>query len=558
MSFLFGLRNRPSNLFIAVLITGIIFASSQSSWAYTKDSPEVKKMVKGATDYLSKSNDVKHGDGGAALIGMAMYKAGIDTSHPKIQAGIAAARAMANRGAERISETYSPAVGCIFLCEIDADKYRPEIGKLVQGMLRRQHPNGCWSYSASTFDDTSQTQYGVLSLWTAKQHHFEVPLEPIERAARWLMQHQDATGGWCYMPAEKDTGSHAMHKAVTPSMSSAGAGSLYMCAHLLGFAKQADSGSDENELAPAVRRVEKEEKGSSEFLGANRPMLTRSLASGDTWFSRNLNFNTDWWMFYYMYGLERYKSFQELVEGNTVSEPDWYNKGVQFLQKTQRADGSWASNQNATVGPAIKTSFAVLFLTRSSQTTIRKAVPDEGILLGGKTLPKNLTNIMMQDGKVVTPQMIQDVDSLLKLLEETEDLDFDPSSLPGGLPLDEDLTKRTSQLEKLREMVSDDKYEKRLAAVKTLARARELDNVPALIYALDDPAPQVALEARDGLRFISRKFFGFGLIIEPIGEGLTGEARAKALQTQRSRAQAAQAKWTEWYLSIRPEGELIH
>jgi HEAT repeat protein len=183
-------------------------------------------------------------------------------------------------------------------------------------------------------------------------------------------------------------------------------------------------------------------------------------------------------------------------------------------------------------------------------------VLDEGVLIGGKGLPKDTTNIAMDGGKVVKPQMVKDIDAVLKLLEKTGDLDFDPTALAGDT-LDQDLTKRTSQLERLRQMISDEKYEKRLAAVAMLARARELDNVPALIYALDDPAPQVAREARDGLRFISRKFFGFGLIIESVGE-LTGEARAKALKAQRSRAQVAQAKWAEWYLSIQPEGELIH
>jgi hypothetical protein len=51
----------------------------------------------------------------------------------------------------------------------------------------------------------------------------------------------------------------------------------------------------------------------------------------------------------------------------------------------------------------------------------------------------------------------------------------------------------------------------------------------------------IVREARDGLRFISRRFFGFNLPDSPTED----------------QVQVAQAKWEEWYLSIRPDGELL-
>ena len=53
--------------------------------------------------------------------------------------------------------------------------------------------------------------------------------------------------------------------------------------------------------------------------------------------------------------------------------------------------------------------------------------------------------------------------------------------------------------------------------------------------------PVPGLEARDGLRFISRKFYGYRLPDKPT----------------EAQAQAAQAKWKEWYLAIRPDAELM-
>jgi hypothetical protein len=107
--------------------------------------------------------------------------------------------------------------------------------------------------------------------------------------------------------------------------------------------------------------------------------------------------------------------------------------------------------------------------------------------------------------------------------------------------LDEDLTKRTSQLERLRALVTDEDFHARFAAVKTLARSDELDNVPALIHALTDGDRRIVHEANNGLRFISRKLLAHPLPPEPTIEQKWG----------------AQAKWKAWLLSIRPDAEFL-
>jgi hypothetical protein len=269
--------------------------------------------------------------------------------------------------------------------------------------------------------------------------------------------------------------------------------------------------------------------------------LAATAAAGNAWFEKNLTYDIKKWTHYYMYGIERYKSFQEKVEGKVVPEPAWYNQGVEFLQKTQNSNGSWKTADAPGADAATDTAFAMLFLTRSSQQALRKSTLEEGTLIAGRGLPKDLTNARMQDGKVVTPQMVREVDDLLDLLKSAEDKDFDATALPGGLTLGQDLTKRTSQLERLRELVTHADFNARLAAVKTLARSHNLDNVPALIHALSDPNPAIVVGARDGLRFISRKFDGFGMPDRPTEQ----------------QVQAAQTKWKEWFRSIRPGAEFI-
>ncbi len=517
--------------------------------AYTPESPEVQTMLDKGVKYLESAPEFREGDGGYFLAAMAILKSGRDEEHPLVKLALEKAMAMVDKTRKDGVRTtvYNEAILCYFLCDLNPKVYREEITDVLQAMLNRQRPNGCWTYSNPTYDDTSQTQYGVLCLWAAHQNGIPVPVQAVEAAAQWLMRVQDKSGGWSYSPRDYGNFERRGQGEVTHSMTAAGLSSIYICAHLLGFtAKNPEEKKEDDGLPPAMTRVETEEekKQAATYLRpttTSRQMLGSAAALGNAWFDQHATFDVKSWTHYYMYAFERYKAFQELTEGKSVAEPEWYNRGVEYLQKTQLPDGGWKTAQSSGGGPFVDTAFAMLFLTRSSQQSIRKAVLDEGILIGGKGLPKNLTNARVVDGQVVTPQMVRDVDDLLDLLSKTEDKEFDATQLLGDVTLSQDLDKRTSQLVRLREMVTDEDFQKRLAAVKMLGASHDLDNVPALIYALSDPDPRIVREARDGLRLISRKFHGFGL-----PNDLTPEL-----------LDAARQKWKQWYLSIRPNGELL-
>ncbi len=471
-------------------------------------------------------------EGSECLVALACLKAGLPASHPKIQKGAASgqrlAKALQSGGG---TEGYAEAVACMLLCELDSDRYSKEIGIFRADILKEQLSNGSWAYRQSgiNMSDTSLALYDVLALWVTSEHGYGSVVKPIARACEWLIKTQTQDGGFCYQP-------HMSSNNPTLSMTTAGLGCLYLTAHLVGYGAEEEK---EDGLPPALVRVKDKSELPPDIPGISAASIQRSCAAGDAWVSRNFKpTNSDArWTFYYLYSLERYMSFRDLVMHKKDPSPSWYNAGAAYLQKEQKNDGSWGDLELA---GDIDTSLAILFLVRSTQKSI-KAGLEEGILIGGKGLPKVTTNIQMRDGKVVTPQMVQDVDDLLDIIKSADNAEFDATELPGGLTLDDDLTKRTSQLERLRQMVSDEDFNARLAAVKTLARARQLDNVPALIYALSDPNPMIVREARDGLRFISRRFFGFNLPDNP----------------SKDQAQVAQRKWEDWYLAIRPDGELL-
>jgi len=96
-------------------------------------------------------------------------------------------------------------------------------------------------------------------------------------------------------------------------------------------------------------------------------------------------------------------------------------------------------------------------------------------------------------------------------------------------------------------MAINGSYEARKLAVETISTVRDLDSVPALIFALSDPDPRIARAARDGLRFMSRKVNGFGMPSKPKNGKKFTIAEYEPFQT----------KWTDWFLAVRPDGELI-
>jgi hypothetical protein len=234
--------------------------------------------------------------------------------------------------------------------------------------------------------------------------------------------------------------------------------------------------------------------------------------------------------YYYLYGLERYKSFQEAFEHKSEDSPKWYNEGFESLSREQAEDGSWIGY----CGPECDTAFSVLFLLRSTQKAIRAKL-GEGTLLSGRGLPTNLARAKVRNGQLIVEQVHTKVDELLSMIDEEDeslldDLARDPSQLVVD-KVDRHSARRLQQLVRGGESVE------RLLAVRALGRSGELDYVPTLIYALTDLDTRVVLEARNGLCFVSRNFEGLG----PPDEFNDAQ-----------RFQAIDA-WKNWYKSLRPD-----
>jgi len=531
---------------VAVILVGLISCVAGDARAYTPESPKVRKIVKDAVQYIEANTSTRnatyyHRLGGKCLVGMTMYKYYGKADHKLVQVAVEAIREQVEKGVPwTTNSNYSVGIALIFLAEVDPDLYRVEIEALVKALLKRQMQNGGWSYSDHKTGDTSQTQYAVLGMWMAGRQNIEVPQDAVDRVCEWLMRVQAPNGSWGYQGKDPGNYNRVKQDRETHSLAAAGLGSAYVCAELMGFITPPEKKQKSSTGLPAALRPVQDETKAKAGTKVNKAKLAETLRNGDGWFDRiGDRLVAPEYQHYFMYALERYMSFREIASGSKDSY--WYDWGVDYLAETQADDGSWKSCE---AGPVIDSSFAVLFLLRSTQKSIKRIVEESGITHGGKDLPDDLTNIIVdQTGKVLDTKETPPIELLMQQLEEGDINEID-SSIPMELELSTDPEKRASELVRLRRMVMNGAYQARLTAVRTITRDRDIENVPVLIYALSDPDYRVVKAAQRGLRYISRRIEGFGLVV--------AEKRPTKPDYQK-----AQDHWKAWYRSIRPDGALI-
>ena len=536
-------RRWPWQLMFAVPLAG---ALSGPGWSYTPDSPVVEAMVQRAARYLGEETNRSLGH--LALAAMALLKAGEGPDHPLIHQAIAECKSTCTspESVENTLDIYATSVVGLFLSDLDPSLYQKEISVIIRSLEIRQKTFGGWGYPKQSphweTGDTSMTQYAVLCSWVSRNSGAaSISQESVRKVCNWLMRTQDVSGAWGYQGDDPGVGIFERKKQeqVRHSLGVAGLGSMYICANMLGFTTGGDIVTYDQQLPralkPVVRRRDGQAPQPDTIVDVN--LVRRSMRDGDRWYQQNYRINPVQYTMYYLYTLERYQSFRELAEGRSAAEPKWYNDGVTFLRSQQDRDGWWDLPEGA--GRMPDTAFAVLFLKRSAKKTIQK-ISDEldGLLTAGRGLPTNTKDVRLGPrGNIVRTPFQGTADALLEILEDADHPDLDAAAEAMEIQLSSDPRGRAQQLLRMRRLVRSETFTVRLTAVKTMASTRELDNVPALVYALSDPDLRVVRAARDGLRFVSRKFGGFGLSDQP---------------SQQER-DAAILAWKKWYLAIRPE-----
>jgi hypothetical protein len=294
------------------------------------------------------------------------------------------------------------------------------------------------------------------------------------------------------------------------------------------------------DLPPAVTRVVEKRSSAPPLEGADRidrQRLSETVRLARAWMDKNFEIDATGYRYYYLYALERYKSFEEIITGEQEESPEWYQQGFEVLKKYEMPDGGWGHGS----GVMPDTAFAVLFLIRSTQRSLTPGGIGEGLLVGGRGLPQNLARATVQRGRLISDETTKSVDELVRVLEDPNHPQYEELLKDAGGLKRLDIGRVTAEdVPRLTRLIRGGEPTVRLVSVQALAERDSLDDVPVFLFALSDPDVRVVLAARDALRRISRRINGFGL-----QDGYTDRERHDAIQ-----------KWKTWYLTIRPDSVL--
>lgn len=545
-------RTRTQSVIVLVLASAVFATAQREVLAIKPEDPKVRAAVERAVAFLGaeRINPTEHAIGELALAGLAIVKSGVkgaDKDHPRVKAAVSAVKsAIADRSiAQGYPAVYNTGVAIVFLSAVDKKTHKDDIAKAVAILLPYQRESGGFVTTAMSSGDTSMTQYAILGMWEAHRAGVKVPSAAWERATNWLMATQLANGGFTYTPGVG--GNAASHSIV-----SAGLGALYICAtRASGKSEENPDGKpakkqdgDGPEGVPSVfRPVEEPGTGPKPPpeppISFDRDAVESALGRGDAWLEANWRIEMPSWKMYYLYGIERYNAFRDIYEDRREPEPAWYNEGATNLLSTQAANGKWSGDGH----DVASTAFGVLFLVRSTRASLATIDPvAKGVMVRGQGIPSDLNAIRMQEGAIVAKPLLGPAGDLIDKIADPDDPQF-ARAVEGfsQIVVKADDAMLSPHLVKLRDIAKSDSPAARAAAIKALAIASggKLDDVPTLIYALEDGDWGVRIAARDGLRFISRKFDGFGM--DPQGPP---EEWAAGI-----------GKWKVWFRSLRPDAD---
>ena len=488
--------------------------------------------VLSAVQFL-KGRSAGRSTGETAMIALALLKAEVPPDDPVLQACIAKLRTRFTSNSYQPEMgagpgTYEAGVTAMVFSNLDASANRALIEMIATYLRGRQNGNGSWDYSGRSQGDTSISQYAVLGMWEAENAGVDVSPSIWDRAAAWYMSTQSGAGSWNY---HRDEPQHPE----TLSMTAAGVGSLMICRRQLNRYRQQRRGTS-SLMVTLVPEGQHEDYHPS----TSHTQIDQAITRGLAWIAGNFvltNMVSGIQSPYYgLYGIERIGA---LGDRQTIGRVDWFAKGRDFLQSTQRADGSWTGAH----GTEMNTVWGILFLTKSTAKTIRRiAIHPKlgaGTLLGGRDLPKDLTSMTVAGGRVVSRPMNGAIEGMLAVLEDprAEQADAAVAGLVERYYVQGASALRPFKV-RFRKMLSDRDPGVRRVAAWALAHTGDLDVVPVLLDSMvvANEDEDVVTSIRLGLQLLSRKIDGMG----PPTPSSPGERLAAA------------RKWREWYQAIRP------
>lgn len=527
------------------------------------DAAKIQQAISKAQAYIIKQR-LTGAHGSIAALGY--IKSGGDRNAPPIQEILREVLQKFQNGAYRPSQhhNYEAGVDLMLLEATDEKLFRPQMEACVAYLLSTQQPNGAWYYPTGVepdCGDTSITQYAVMGLWAAQRAGIEIPIEVLEKIARWHISKQKSDGGFCYHPFETHLPAHPEAKTTVGTMTAAGSSNLLIIRQMLfgNVALNADIRPTETKRRFGVLEKFVDDKGGG---GVKREVTMRvtqideSLKESIRWMTTNFgakSSNHETWFCYDFYCIERVAALMDVA---TFGDHNWYDEGANELLTRQAKDGAWTDQCNGISSTAL----GLMFLSKVTATIVkpqsRTKLLGGGLQAGGRGLPDNLDAVEVKDGTVAARKIVGAVDNLLIELERSSDakvMDVQ-AAVVDAIQLDRS-EELIGQVDRLKKLASDSRLEVRRTAFWALGRSGNVSAVPSLILGLSDADISVAREASLALCILSRRPEGCGKAIDPTDDTQMG-IKDDATDEQRKLVVEAWQKestkrWTDWYQKYR-------
>lgn len=544
-----------------------LFSSSANAQKYNPEHPVVKDMAWKAVRALGNQGG---GGGRTTLKALAIvecykrYEGVVPSDHPLVSTTVAAIVNEINSDGKILhhKDLYYPCLATILLMEVDDAKYKNQIITMMNMLRDRQLSNGGFAYLSvgsggeTGAPDTSQSQYAALVYFVARQHRFNFDPSQAGRLLQFFVDFQAGNGSWDYNPRRGT-------QSAKPSLSihSASLSSVYLLGDLLQLQPRkktmAKALSKDNGLPPSVTIYVPPKAGGERSWDQTGPIVPFNMGAfrdckgkGNNFFERAFQFPEGQWNEYYMYAFERYAFFREQAESNVGRNRmrRWYDEGVEYYIPRQQDNGMFEKGLVPNMPADVTTPLAIMFLVRSSE--VLSQPPADSELLGGLGFEED-AEITVDRGTLQSSKAQKSLSELLAALQDDNLSSSQLQTLTDSMKRAVQDFKSTPNRSKseiksfLVNMIGAKNYFRRKVAVRLLAGEQDMDNVPALLYALGDPDLRIAEEAHNGLRLVSRKIDTFNYVE-------TGTKEEKLTQML-----SLKEKWTEWYLKIRPDADLF-
>lgn len=532
--------------------------SLASAQEYAPDSPKVKSMVDKGLKYIESRLEFPFAVGYKCMMGYTVYKATDNPDHPWVKKALEEAEQITadSLGGSQVSAAeksdeylYAVSVAIQLMVAVDPIKYAPQLQTLLDYLERRQRPDGSFGYKykdgyAQT-GDTSQTQYGLLALWSLNHAQIEVPHEMVEKALVWLRDNQRPDGGFTYQAPDNSYNPNHVMTAVGMSATMIAGDILEILRPGGGSAMAALEGqeADQDVGVPAAFRRVVDDPTKKLASNLNQATVSTVASKADKWINSKPYQRASYgWHYYYLYSVERYQAFLEAMHGRREKNPKWYQDLAEQLAGAQSADGAWGQKDPDAGSMETSTCFAMLVLMRATQKSIGEL--NEAVLFGGQGLKADMSSVDFSSGKVEDKKELTDIDAALAMLENEKFGKDVSADLARRIRLDSDPKKRNEQLDRFARLLRSDTAVSRRVAARILCRGDNLDMVPHLIYALSDPDGATNINAENSLRVLSRQMNTY-----KIPQKLEQDKLEFPMQVRI----AAQEYWKKWFLSVRPD-----